>query len=203
MTRLTPAVEKAIKKAAYLHHDQIRLTDENIPYISHILSVALLITGYTDDEDTLVASILHDTIEDTDYTYEELEQDFGPNVREIVEGVTEVREKDGKCLPWLERKKSILQKLQTSSNQSKLVCIADKIHNLNCLLSDYDKYGEVLWDILSPGPREKLWYHKEVISILEQQMGGSPALNELKQVYNRCELVFSIDKPTEKTLIDG
>ena len=76
----TYKIEQAIKAAALLHQDQLRKGVVPLPYISHLMAVMLILRDYTDDEDTLVAALLHDTLEDTDYTPEELETDFGKTV---------------------------------------------------------------------------------------------------------------------------
>ena len=82
-------IEQAIRAAAVLHKDQVRKGDMPFPVITHLISVAMITSEYTEDEDIIAAAFLHDAVEDTDYTVEELQEDFGGNVRDIVEGVTE------------------------------------------------------------------------------------------------------------------
>ena len=77
-------IEQALRAITILHKDQVRKGAMSIPYISHLFAVALIVSEYTKDEDTLIGALLHDTLEDTDYTGEELEQDFGGKVREKV-----------------------------------------------------------------------------------------------------------------------
>ena len=77
-------VEQAIRAATILHQDQLRMGSVPLPYISHLMAVVLILSDYTNDEDTIVAALLHDTLEDTDYTLDELREDFGGPVAELV-----------------------------------------------------------------------------------------------------------------------
>tara|TARA_B100002051_G_scaffold276628_2_gene326322 strand:- start:44590 stop:45186 length:597 start_codon:yes stop_codon:yes gene_type:complete len=136
-------VEQAIKAAALLHQDQVRKGDIPLPYITHLMAVTMILRDYTEDEDTLVAALLHDTIEDTDYTLEELKTDFGDNVANIVEHVTEEEYKNGERIPWLQVKQNYAKKLKKAPIESVLVSAADKTHNFRCIVEDYfdDHHG--------------------------------------------------------------
>ena len=93
---------KAADFAAKKHRDQRRKDSARTPYINHPIGVANILTeeGHVDDLATLQAALLHDTVEDTDTTFEEIEQIFGKEVRDIVDAVT-----DDKSLPYEERKR--------------------------------------------------------------------------------------------------
>lgn len=186
----TPRLEEAIQKAVLVHKNQIRRTPDEMPYISHLFSVFALLLTYTRDEDILIAGLLHDAIEDTDYTFEELEGDFGPRVREIVAGVTEEKSRGGKKLPWRERKLGNLNNLKNSSQESMLISAVDKIYNLNALVNDRELYGDSMWDFLQPGAKEKLWFHREVIDILQSKFNNSRALEDVKRAYSKAHKVF-------------
>src|SRR6476620_6109238 len=92
---------KALDFAAHKHRDQRRKDEEASPYINHPISVSLVLAeiGGITDAEVLSAAILHDTLEDTDTTAEELEAGFGVRVRNLVEEVT-----DDKRLPKAKRK---------------------------------------------------------------------------------------------------
>ena len=131
-------VEQAIRAAAVLHRDQVRKGTMPFPYITHLVSVAMSLCAYTADEDVIVAAFLHDTIEDTDYTLEELEQDFGPTVRDIVATVSEPRsDTSSDTLTWQERKRTYRTQLQSASQEALLVAAADKIHNMRTVVETY------------------------------------------------------------------
>lgn len=183
-------LELAIQKATLLHKEQKRLTPDELPYISHLFSVFVILSSYTDDEDTLIAGILHDAVEDTHYTFEELEKDFGGEVCKLVRGVTEQKERKGRKLPWKVRKLSYLENLKSDCEKSMLICVADKIYNLEALSRDFLLYGENVWKMLRPGAEAKLWYHEEVISILEKRLTHKKALKDLRRTYKRTRAVL-------------
>ena len=116
---------KAIDLSTHLHRDQTRHDDKNTPYISHLFGVALLLSSQTDDEDIIIAGLMHDSLEDVpEYTYDDLVSDCGERVAEIVRGVTE-----DKSLPYKERKIEYLEHLRVGMIESVWVSLADKIHN--------------------------------------------------------------------------
>lgn len=130
-------IEQAIRAAAVLHNGQERKGRRPIPYISHLSSVAAIVSDHSNEEDALVTAWLHDTLEDTDYTVEDLEQDFGPEVRKLVESVTEPKEKDGKKLSLSERKAAYVEQLKEAPESALIVSAADKIHNLRTIVEEY------------------------------------------------------------------
>jgi (p)ppGpp synthase/HD superfamily hydrolase len=180
--KYTPKIEKALKTAAVLHQHQTRKSEEAIPYIIHPYGVAIIVSNYTDDEDTLVSALLHDTIEDSEYTPGELENDFGKTVRNIVLGVTEPKkDESGEKLPWKVRKEAYIENLKGSSPESLLVCAADKIYNMRSILDDRKKYGDKLDERFSSTPEQRLWYNETVFEILKENL-DSPILTEYERL---------------------
>jgi guanosine-3',5'-bis(diphosphate) 3'-pyrophosphohydrolase len=118
---------KAISFAARKHRDQRRKGNHQAPYINHPIEVATLIAtvGRCEDVGVLQAAILHDTIEDTDATPEEIEREFGADVRTLVLEMT-----DDMSLPSPQRKIEQVERAATLSNRAKLIKIADKIANV-------------------------------------------------------------------------
>ncbi|KAK5645683.1 hypothetical protein RI129_004147 [Pyrocoelia pectoralis] len=121
---------KCINFAAIKHKDQRRLDPENTPYINHPIGVAYILTeeAKVTDIDVIQAAILHDTVEDTKTTFEEIETHFGSKVCSIVAEVT-----DDKTLPKETRKALQIEHAPTSSREAKLVKLADKLYNLRDL----------------------------------------------------------------------
>jgi guanosine-3',5'-bis(diphosphate) 3'-pyrophosphohydrolase len=126
VTRLLQALEFA----AHKHRGQRRKSREGVPYINHPIAVARLLAevGGIDDEDVLVAAVLHDTLEDTATTPEELEAAFGPAVRRLVDEVT-----DDKSLPKAQRKRLQVAHARELSAGAALIKLADKIANVSDL----------------------------------------------------------------------
>ncbi len=176
-------LEKAIRAAAVLHQDQKR-AGVSLPYITHLTAVAWLTNDYTQDEDTIIAAWLHDTIEDTDYTFEELEEDFGEKVRKIVEAVTEPKEINGKKLDWLEKKEAYLAQLSKGPKEALIVAAADKIHNLRCIVEQYhDNHAGFMSDFGGSLKERGMRYHK--LSNLFNRLLDNDILSEFNHVYSQ------------------
>lgn len=141
-------VEQAIRAATILHQDQLRLGSLPLPYISHLMAVVLILSDYTDDEDTIVAAFLHDTLEDTDYSEEELREDFGGPVVELVKTLTEPKtDNKGNKLPWIERKKVYAKQLKSGPEKALMIAAADKSHNFRTIVEEYhDDHKRYLQD---------------------------------------------------------
>jgi len=125
------ALFRALHFAAGKHRDQRRKGAEASPYINHPIEVAELLArvGEITDVVTLQAAILHDTLEDTQTTPQELETAFGPEVHRVVEEIT-----DNKQLPKAERKRQEIEHAPHLSARAKLVKLADKISNVRSII---------------------------------------------------------------------
>lgn len=133
----TYKIEQAIKAAALLHQDQIRKGSIPIPYVTHLMSVMTILRDYTGDEDTLVSALLHDTLEDTDYTPEELVADFGEKIANIVLTVTEPNSTNSNKISWLDIKKTYAKQLRKGPLEAVLIAAADKSHNFRSIVEEY------------------------------------------------------------------
>lgn len=127
---------KCINFAAIKHRDQRRKDSKETPYINHPIGVAYILTseGNVTDLDVVIAAILHDTVEDTDTSFDEIENEFGSKIRDIVAEVT-----DDKSLPKMERKRLQIEHALTASREAKLVKLADKLYNLRDLQKEIPK----------------------------------------------------------------
>lgn len=133
----TYKIEQAIKAASLLHQDQLRKGSVGVPYVTHLFSVMLILRDYTSDEDTLVAALLHDTLEDTDYTRDELRADFGERVAQIVAAVTEPKKTEENKISWDEVKKIYTKQLRSGPIEAVMVSAADKSHNFRSVVEEY------------------------------------------------------------------
>jgi len=130
-------IEQAIRAAAILHRDQTRKGIVPLPYVTHLFAVSLIISDYTDSEDAFIGGLLHDALEDTDYTEAELREDFGEHILEIIKAVSEPQDTDTKKHTWLERKKKYAAQLRDAPTESLLIAAADKIHNMRTIVEEY------------------------------------------------------------------
>ena len=171
----TPRLDEAVKLASRLHRDQTRRDNEKTPYISHLVSVAALLSEVTDDEDIVIAGLMHDSLEDVpEYTYGQLVKDCGERVAKIVSHVTEpldANKEDDEQLPWLTRKEKYLENLKEGGPESAIVSAADKIHNTESFLLDVEKEGEDFMKRFGSSLRNKIWFHEQVLLIVEEKLG--------------------------------
>ncbi|KAH9421006.1 isocitrate dehydrogenase (NAD(+)) idh1, partial [Dermatophagoides pteronyssinus] len=123
-------ISRAADFAAKAHRKQLR-KDGYTPYINHPIGVANILTdlGNVSNPSVIAAALLHDTVEDTDVTFEDIQKEFGDHILSIVAEVT-----DDKSLPSFERKRLQVENAPNSSNEAKLVKLADKLYNLQDLL---------------------------------------------------------------------
>jgi len=174
--KLTPKIQKAINVAAVEHHGQHRRGIRR-PYIVHPFSVAFVLSEFTDDEDVIVAALLHDVLEDSHkYTYNNMKREFGRRVVRIVKEVSEDKEEwasEDKKASWERRKLSYLNKLKTDSREALLVSAADKIHNLLAMIEAYEEKGETVWQKFNAPVEKRLWYYGEVLRILQARLDNN------------------------------
>jgi (p)ppGpp synthase/HD superfamily hydrolase len=123
---------RALDFAARKHAHQRRKGELAEPYINHLSDVARLLAAATDGQDVtvVVAGLLHDTLEDTDTTFEELTKEFGQDVAALVSEVT-----DDKSLPRAERKRRQVERAPRASPRARMIKLADKTSNLHSLVT--------------------------------------------------------------------
>lgn len=178
-------LEKAILFATEKHSGQVR-KKSTLPYIVHPMEVAVIVSSMTDDINTMAAAVLHDTIEDTDVTPEELEALFGKTVRELVEGETENKRRESPPEEtWLLRKQEALAVIRNSDNiEFKKLCLADKLSNMRSLKRLYDEEGPFLWN----------YFHQKDPKLQEQfYRSALESLNELSDTDAYAELSKTIN----------
>jgi (p)ppGpp synthase/HD superfamily hydrolase len=177
--KFSPTIQKALNIAAVQHKDQTRKVF-NYPYITHLVSVAWILSEWTDDEDVLVAGLLHDVLEDTEgYGYDNIAADFGTKVASIVAEVSE-----DKVLAWRERKEAYLAVIEKGSDEAVLVCAADKIHNIESLLEVCRLGDAAAWrELKIDTPDKAIWFYGRSLEIIEHRLGAHPAVERLRAIY--------------------
>ena len=175
-------IERAAAFAIRAHEGQMR-KQTDMPYILHPLESAAAAQGLTDDHEIIAAAVLHDVIEDTDCTKEELEKEFGEKISFIV---NEVSENKRAHLPseetWEARKQETVSRLKTSGIPVKTVVLCDKLSNMRSLHRDFRKIGEVLWLRFSQKDKSMHeWYYRAVLSELGE-FSQTPEYKELRDL---------------------
>lgn len=150
-------IDQAIGFAARAHEGQHRKAG-NMPYIAHPVGVAMILQGMGCDETVVAAALLHDTVEDTAVTLDEVRLTFGNQVADIVAIVSE----PAGPMKWEARKQHMIEGLRQAPLPAKLVAAADKYHNLNHTLRHQNKPDVVVWDRFGRGREQQAWYYRNV-----------------------------------------
>ncbi len=181
----TPQIKKALQFAARKHHGQLRRETEPLPYLTHLVSVALLVAEDGAHDDVVSAALLHDTIEDTGTTKEELARAFNETVAALVEHVSEPKGR-----PWKERKTAYLAHLETAPTDALLIAAADKIDNIESKLEAYEREGQALLTRWKQPTSDYLWMHGETLRIVRARLPEHPLTKRLAEACAREREAF-------------
>lgn len=143
----TELLDRAIIFAIQAHHNTER-RGKGFPYIVHPMEAVEIVSTITSDQELLAAAALHDTIEDTDVTVEDIRREFGDRVADLVHAESDqftegVSEEDS----WHDRKQAAINRLAATSHDGKIVALGDKLSNMRAIWRDYQIKGDDLWNI--------------------------------------------------------
>lgn len=179
------------------HHDRQVRKGTKLPYLTHPANVAVILTRYDCDEDTVVAGILHDVVEDCvrdGYTREMLEQRMGEKFGEFVlQTVLEVTHRrfddDGVELSSDQRKQDYLERLAQASEAAFWVCAADKVHNACSILSDLRRTVDspTIWSRFSGARTGTVKWYRDVYERLRSLGFEAPIMEELRVAVDALE----------------
>ena len=159
---LTRRFEQALLFATRKHSGQSRKGTAT-PYIAHLLSVAGLVLEAGGDEDLAIAALLHDVVEDCGGApmLKEVRRRFGKRVARVVEGCTDTDAYPKP--PWRKRKEDYLKHLKGADADTRLVSVADKLHNIRSILTDYREQGDAVWERFQGKRDGTLWYYRALL----------------------------------------
>ena len=176
-------MERILKAAEFANeaHKHQKRKSTDLPYITHPLSVGLMLSQFGAEEDEIIAGLLHDVIEDTEYTYEDIKNEFGQKIADIVLQLSEEKE-----LPWEERKKKHIEHLKKADISTKRVALADKLANLYSIKHELKEHGENLWNRFNRGKEQQKWYYTSMI----EACGGGIEDEVIKKLYEEAQKVL-------------
>ena len=196
MTGYSDRINHAFAFAAKHHDRQVR-KGTRLPYLTHPANVAIILTRYGQDDETVVSGILHDVIEDCvrdGWTQEMLEErigeKFGPSVLQTVLAVTHRRvDEEGNELDKEEKKADYLERLGSASDRARWVCAADKVHNGSSILADLRRTldADTVWGRFSVGREGTIQWYRAVHDRLTSLGFAAPILDELRAVAEELE----------------
>ncbi len=182
---LDERLAKAYRYAANAHQGQLR-KGTDIPYLTHIITTVNYCMELTDDVEVLQAAILHDTVEDTAVTLEDLRREFGARVARIVEADTEDKRRDRPASEtWEIRKRETVLHLADKPYEAKLVLLADKTANAESLFREWEQVGDAVWDKFNMRDKNKQgWYFRSVADCLSE-FSDTSVMKQLMEYIDR------------------
>ncbi len=184
----TGRIARAIEFARRSHEGSFR-KGTDIPYINHPLEVFDIVKGMTDDEDVIIAALLHDVVEDTPCSVSDIEEMFGARVAELVKAESEDKRRD---LPpestWKIRKTESIEHLRKSPIDVKIIALADKLSNMRATQKQYAIKGEDMWKCFNEKNHSvQGWYYYSIADAVKELSDTK----EWKEYLSLCEDVFS------------
>lgn len=157
----------------------------DIPYITHPMEAAVIVSAFTDDDEMIAAALLHDVMEDAGVTTEELEAAFGHRVAMLV-----MDESEDKRRTWQERKSDTVRHLHGASMEIKILALGDKLSNMRSTARDYLIVGDSIWQRFNEKDKRKhAWYYWGIAHALKELEGHV----YYKEYIMLCQNVFGDD----------
>ncbi|HAC40466.1 MAG TPA: bifunctional (p)ppGpp synthetase/guanosine-3',5'-bis(diphosphate) 3'-pyrophosphohydrolase [Rikenellaceae bacterium] len=181
----TELLDRAIIFAVQAHAGTER-RGKGFPYIVHPMEAMEIVATITPDQELLAAAALHDTVEDTDVTVEEIRAQFGDRIASLVAAESDempegVSEEDS----WHARKKAAIDRLAAASHDAKIVALGDKLSNMRAIARDYAVKGDELWKIFhASDPKDHEWHYRGLADSL-RELSGTFAFQEFEALIDQ------------------
>jgi (p)ppGpp synthase/HD superfamily hydrolase len=185
-------INHALAYAGVHHAGDVR-KGTRVPYITHPANLAIILARYDRDDDTLVAAILHDVVEDcgahSRAEHErQIEEKFGASVlRDVLAVTKDSHDADGRELSSAENKVRYLEGLARASDRARWVCAADKLHNARAILSDLRRAGDAVWSRFNVGRAETVKWYRDVYERLRELGFEGAIMGELEEAVRAME----------------
>ena len=156
------------------------------PYIVHPMEAMEIVATMTSDQELLAAAALHDTVEDTDVTVEQIRSEFGDRVADLVASESDdmpsgVSEEDS----WHVRKQAAIDRLAKASGDAKIVALGDKLSNMRAIARDYAVQGDALWNIFHIKDKAAHeWHYRGLVESL-RELEDTSAFTEFEQLVEK------------------
>lgn len=181
-------LNKAIVFATEAHEGQFR-KGTHIPYILHPIEAAAIVGTMTTDDEIIAGAVLHDVVEDTDTTVDEIKELFGERVAALVASESEDKREDKPAeSTWKIRKQETLDHLKNAPIDVKMITLGDKLSNIRAIYRDYNTIGDELWQRFNQkDKKEHYWYYQGIADSLTE-------LNVHQAYKEYCDLIDKIFK---------
>jgi (p)ppGpp synthase/HD superfamily hydrolase len=175
------------------HHQTMTRKGTKIPYMAHLLNVCKLLAERDCRDEVLAAALLHDIVEDTFITIEEVEGKFGQEIAHMVRGATEPLKlqkpyvRAGEAQTWKERKEHTIAFIAKEATPDQLlVILADKLDNIQSIGADVNRLGNQVWLRFNADKEHQQWYFTSLVEALEKRRTDvPPPFEELLQAFKK------------------
>lgn len=187
----TGLLDRAIILAVRAHAGQER-RGKGFPYVVHPLEAVAIVATMTADQELLAAAALHDTVEDTALTLDDIRSGFGDRVASLVETESDiVVEGMSRRDSWFIRKQAAVARLAAASRDAKIVALGDKLSNMRAIARDHAGQGDAMWSRFHVGdPAAHAWYYRALADAL-RELEDTFAFREFEQ---RIKQVFGYER---------
>ena len=181
----TELLDRAIVFAVRAHAGTER-RGKGFPYIVHPMEAVEIVATMTRDQELLAAAALHDTVEDTDVTIEQIRAEFGDRVASFVAAESdEPHQSQDSVENWRARKQAAIDRLASASHDTKIVALGDKLSNMRAIARDYAEQGDRLWNLFhSKDPKDHEWHYRGLAASLSE-LHDTFAYKEFKQLISQ------------------
>lgn len=181
----TSLLDRAIIYAVRAHAGTER-RGKGFPYIVHPMEAMAIVATLTADQELLAAAALHDVVEDTALTVEDIRVEFGDRVAELVEAESDkfvegVSESDS----WRTRKQAAIDRLAEAPLEVKMIAMGDKLSNMRAIARDYALQGDGLWNLFHVKDRASHEWHYRGLAASLRSLAGTPAYDEFERLVNQ------------------
>lgn len=188
-----PLLQKAIEFAAMKHEGFVR-KGTTIPYFTHVMEAMEIVSRMSEDEEVRAAAVLHDTLEDTPTTKEELVHFFGERVASLVAAESENKRRDQpEAATWRIRKMETIKHLEQAQTEIRMIALGDKLSNVRAMHRDYQVHNDKLWEKFNnSNSKEQGWYYCSLANAFfeDEIIRKTPAF---KEYVNLCTEVFHVE----------
>ncbi|MBQ7451944.1 MAG: bifunctional (p)ppGpp synthetase/guanosine-3',5'-bis(diphosphate) 3'-pyrophosphohydrolase [Prevotella sp.] len=180
----TSLLDRAITFAVKAHQGMER-KGKGFPYVVHPMEAVCIVATMTNDQELLAAAALHDVIEDTDTTADDLKKEFGEHVAMLVEAESDDKTGGSKAETWHQRKQDTLDRLRNADLDIKIVALGDKLSNMRAIAHDYAVLGDELWNRFTvKDPAEHAWRYHALAEALND-LSDTDAYKEFHTLVNK------------------
>ena len=181
-------LDRAIIFAVKAHHNTER-RGKGFPYIVHPMEAVEIVATITSDQELLAAAALHDTVEDTDVTVEQIRAEFGDRIAELVHAESD--QINGQLFnganeteTWHARKQAAIDRLAAASHDAKIVAMGDKLSNMRAIWRDYQLKGDALWSIFHVKDKASHEWHYRGLAASLSELSDTFAYQEFMRLLN-------------------